>query len=133
MNSTLSTDLKGRQCHRSRIMIWMAQIHNCCKAKNNASCHRSIRFLKFVLEAYPNWQLEYELSSPLAAGTLGHSTSEIWRIASDSDKQPDWISQLDSCAWITSKITNAQAYPTLRRMTLSASSTHAIAQRVWRK
>jgi len=66
-----------------------------CKAKNNASFCGSIRCLKFILEAYP---LGYD---PLATGTLGHSTSRIWRIASDSDKQPDLISQLDSCAWIT--------------------------------
>ena len=69
-----------------------------CKAKNNASFRGSIRFLKFVLEAYLHWQLGYELSSLSAAGTLGQSMSRIWRIASDSDKQPDLISQLDSCA-----------------------------------
>jgi len=49
-----------------------------------------------------HWQLRYELSSP-AAGMLGRSASGIWCIARDSDKQPDLISQLDSCAWITFK------------------------------
>ena len=75
-----------------------------CKAKNNASFRGNLRCLKFVLEAYPHWQqLGYELPPPSAAGTLGQSMSRILRIANDSDKQSDQISQLDSCAWITSK------------------------------
>ena len=59
-----------------------------------------------------HWQLRYELSSP-AAGMLGRSASGIWCIARDSDKQPDLISQLDSCAWTTLKTTHAQACLTL--------------------
>ena len=113
---------------------------NCCNAKNNASFRGSlIRFLKFVLEACPHWQLGYELPSPSAARTLGYSTSRIWRIASDSDKQPDWISQLDSCAWITSKITYAQACLTLRRMTHFVCQFHTsdcsmcMAEVIWRR
>jgi len=94
-------------------MIWMALCcDNCCKAKNNARCRGSIRFLKFVLQAY-------QLAALFSSGSRNAWAFHEWHLALQVTQTSslNLISLLDSCAWITFKTTYAQACPTLRRMT----------------